>query len=442
MDKIFKSFFICKKYINKKFLIAVSGGVDSMVILYILNKILNNNISVCTCNFNLINNNKNYLLVLKFCIKKKINFFFKKFNTLKYIKKRKKSIQMGARKLRYAWFNKIIKKYNYNYLITAHHFDDNIETFFLNLFRGSSIYGLKGIKPFNKKIIRPYLIFKIDKNQIYKYALKNKISWINDKSNFTNIYLRNQIRNNIIPILKKEFNNFNSYINNTLIKLNFEYKIINRYIKQIKKEILFFKEILNIKYKFIYIDLLIKIKNYEYILYRLFIKYKFYNINSLKRIILLNVGKKIYSNDNKYKIIKGKNKIFFSKNSIIKIYKKINVPNIIYVNKKNKIYFFLKKNKNKYYKKKYIYIDYDKINRPIYIKNWEKGDYVYNNEKKVKINKIFKRNKISSFYKDKILFLVDKYKNILCSLNKLFIYNNLYLINRKTKKILFFNFLK
>ncbi|WGH25319.1 MAG: tRNA lysidine(34) synthetase TilS [Candidatus Shikimatogenerans bostrichidophilus] len=442
MDKIFKSFFISKKYINKKFLIAVSGGVDSMVILYIFNKILNKNISVCTCNFNLNNTYKNNLLVFNFCYKNKINFFFKKFNTLKYIKKTKKSIQMGARELRYAWFNKIIKKYNYNYLITAHHFDDNIETFFINLLRGSSIYGLKGIKSVNKNIIRPYLIFKINKDEIFKYAFKKKIYWINDKSNFTNIYLRNQIRNNIIPILKKEFNNFYTYIKNSLIKLHFEYEIINRYINKIKKKFFGFKQILNIKYKCIYINSFINIKNYEYILYRLLIKYKFYNINILKRIFLLNVGKKIYSNDNKYKIIKLRNKIILTKNSIIKIYKKISFPKKIYVNNNSKIYFFLKKNKKKYYKKKYIYINYDIINRPIYIKNWEKGDSFYNNEQKIKINNIFKKFKITSFYKDKILFLVDKKNNILCSLNKVFIYNNLYLINKKTKKILFFNFLK
>ncbi|MDH3004989.1 MAG: tRNA lysidine(34) synthetase TilS [Candidatus Shikimatogenerans sp. JK-2022] len=436
-----KSFFLNNKYKNKKFLIAVSGGVDSMVLLYILNKIINKNISVCNCFFNLTNNNLHTLLVFNYCYNNNIKFFFKKFNTLKYIKKKKISIQMGARILRYNLFNNIIKKYNYNYLITAHHIDDNIETFFINLLRGSSIYGLKGIKSFNKYIIRPYLILNINKKNIIKYAINNNIKWINDKSNFKNIYLRNKIRNIIIPILKLNFKNFYIYILKTLNKLNIEYNFIKCYINYIINKILIKKKILNIYYLYIKISNLIKIKYYEYILYRYFIRYGFHNIEIFKKIPILRVGKNLYSNNYKYKIIKDRGKIIFTKNIIIKIKKKINYPSKIYINN-IKIIFNLNKKKKIIYKKKFIYINFDIISPPLYIKNWEEGDnFIYKN-KIININKIFKKLNISKFYKDKILFLVDINNTILSSLNKILIYNNTYLIKNNTNKILFFNFLK
>ncbi|MDH3004256.1 MAG: tRNA lysidine(34) synthetase TilS [Candidatus Shikimatogenerans sp. JK-2022] len=438
-----KNFFYNNKYYNKKYLIAVSGGVDSMVLLNIFNKIFNKkNIYVCNCNFNLKNKIDNYL-ILDYCYNNNIKFFFKKFNTLKFIKKKKISIQMGARFLRYNWFNIILNIYKIDYLILGHHIDDNIETLFINLLRGSSIYGLKGIKSINNKIIRPYLILKIKKSNIYKYAINNNIKWINDESNIKNIYLRNRVRNYIIPLLKKKFNKYLNNIYNVLYKLNMEYNIIKFYINKIINFFFIENKILNFNYIYIKnIKKIIKLKKYEYILYRFFLKYNFFNIKIFKILPYLKKGKIFYSNNKKYILVKDKNKLILSHNYKIDIKKKINNSSIIYINKYLK--FFLKVNykKNIKYRKKFIYLNFDLINFPIYIINWKNGiNFIYNN-KKININKIFKKFKISTYFKNKILLLVDKNNIFISSLNKILIYNNTFLINKKSKKVLYFNFLK
>ncbi|MDH3004619.1 MAG: tRNA lysidine(34) synthetase TilS [Candidatus Shikimatogenerans sp. JK-2022] len=442
MIKSFKYFFLNKKFKNKKFLIAVSGGIDSIVLLNIFLKIIKDkkNIIVCNCNFNLNKKNSHNLLVFNICYKNNIDFYFKSFNTFKYIKNKKISIQMGARILRYNWFNKILKKYNYNYIITGHHINDDIETFFINLLRNSSIYGLKGIKSINNNIIRPFLIFNINKKVIYNYAKKNNIDWVNDESNFKNYYLRNKVRNYIIPIFKKKFTNSLNNINSVLYKLKIEYNIINNYIKLIFNNNIKKQRILNIIYFYINIYKLLKIRNFEYILYRNLIKLGFNYINLFNLINYLKIGKFIYSNDKKYKIIKLKNRLILSKNVNIVIKKKIKKSSYIYLNN-NKIILKINKKKNIKFKKFNVYLNFDLINIPIYIKNWEIGDSYFYNNKIVNINKILKRNRISTFFKDKILFLIDNNDIILSSINKIFIFNKNYSINNNTKNILYYNFL-
>ncbi|WGH25836.1 MAG: tRNA lysidine(34) synthetase TilS [Candidatus Shikimatogenerans bostrichidophilus] len=150
-------------------------------------------------------------------------------------------MQMAARKLRYDWFLKIINLYKYDYLIIGHHLDDSIETLFINLFRGSGIYGLKGINKLlifkKKKILRPFINFKIKKKQILNYANKNKIKWINDVSNLKNIYFRNKIRNKIIPFLEQNIFNFKKKIIKTLNNINLEYNFIKEIITYYTKKI-------------------------------------------------------------------------------------------------------------------------------------------------------------------------------------------------------------
>ncbi|WGH24954.1 MAG: tRNA lysidine(34) synthetase TilS [Candidatus Shikimatogenerans bostrichidophilus] len=447
MYKKINNFFLNRGLYKKRILLAVSGGIDSIVLLNILNIYFKNkkNLFVCNCNFQLNKNNKNNLYVLNYCYKNNINFFFKKFNLLKYIKLNKYSIQLGARKLRYKWFNKLLKIYKINYLITCHHLDDDIETFLINLLIGSSLYGLKGIKKINKKIIRPYLILNINKKDIYNYAIKNKIKWIEDKSNLKNIYLRNKIRNKLIPYLKNKFNIFNFVIKNVLLKLKIEYNIINFFIKNLSKKIIKKKYIYNYIYICIYYKKILFLRFYQYILYRFLIKYKFFNINLLNLIKKLKNGKILYSNDKKFKIIKDNNKLILFRNKLnkIKIILNNKIKQKIKINNKTFI-FQIKKNINKniyIFKKNFIYLNLDLINYPIYIKNWENNYHFFFKNKLININNILKKFKINRFFKKQILFLIDNNNNILSSLNNIFIYNNNYLITSKTKNILYFNFI-
>ena len=195
-----------------KLLVAVSGGADSITLCHLL-KEANYKFSVAHCNFSLrdeeSDGDENF--VKEFCKKNKITFFNKKFDTIPYAEKKGVSIQMAARELRYNWFNELSEKHNFDYLLTAHHANDNIETFFINLLRGSGINGLKAIVPKKDKIVRPLLF--ATRAEIESYIAENKISFREDSSNKEEKYLRNQLRLQVIPAFKKlnpsfEKNNF------------------------------------------------------------------------------------------------------------------------------------------------------------------------------------------------------------------------------------------
>ena len=144
-----------KAFEKCNFLIAVSGGVDSMVLA---NLFLKNNLSfsVAHCNFKLRSKESDIDqdFVKKWSSKHKIHCHSNEFNTVEFCKKNKMGIQEGARKLRYDWFDDLISKFNFDFLVTAHHLDDQIETYLINSSRGSGINGLLGITSSSQKIFR------------------------------------------------------------------------------------------------------------------------------------------------------------------------------------------------------------------------------------------------------------------------------------------------
>ena len=146
-------------YSKYNFLLAVSGGVDSMVLAYLFHS-LNIKFSIAHCNFRLRDSDSDddEKLVKEFKKKNKVNFFSKKFKTDLFAKENRMSIQMAARNLRYDWFKQLMKKEKIDFLVTAHHYNDIVETVFINLSRGTGISGLTGIKKMENNIIRPLLI--------------------------------------------------------------------------------------------------------------------------------------------------------------------------------------------------------------------------------------------------------------------------------------------
>jgi tRNA(Ile)-lysidine synthase len=127
-------------------------------------------------------------------------FFSKRFDTSSEQKKSKQSIQMTARNLRYSYFSDLLKKEKFDYVAVAHHADDQIETFFINLLRSSGVKGLRGMLPKREQIIRPLL--KFSKQDLENYAIKNNLQHREDTSNFDDYYLRNNIRHHLIPCLE------------------------------------------------------------------------------------------------------------------------------------------------------------------------------------------------------------------------------------------------
>lgn len=185
-----------------KILLAVSGGVDSVVMV---NAFAENglNFGIAHCNFGLrgAESEADEGFVKALAEELKVPFFVKKFNTKQFSGANKISTQMAARDLRYQWFEEIRKENNYNFIATAHHKNDVAETILLNLVKGTVLKGLHGIKPKNKYIIRPLLW--ADKEEIIQFSKEQKIGYREDSSNIENKYQRNLLRNEIIPLLKK-----------------------------------------------------------------------------------------------------------------------------------------------------------------------------------------------------------------------------------------------
>jgi tRNA(Ile)-lysidine synthase len=187
---------------SEKLLIAVSGGVDSMVLLDLMRQ-LEYNIYVAHCNFNLRarESDQDEELVRAYCREHEIPCFVTSFSTKEIAAERKISIQMAARELRYEWFAELQQAHSLDRLITAHHLNDHVETFFIHLIRGSGLRGLSGMPYKTEQIARP-LIFTT-KQEVREYAEKKKVVYREDVSNQDDKYLRNKIRLDIIPQLEE-----------------------------------------------------------------------------------------------------------------------------------------------------------------------------------------------------------------------------------------------
>ena len=242
--------FIENKIINKNdlLLIALSGGKDSMCLLWAimqLNKNNHLNIKAIHINHQLRDkeSDRDEEFVKKYCVDNNIDIIIKKIDCISYSKQNRISIEESARILRYKSINDIQKKYKNEYenvyVLLAHHKKDQVETIIHNMLRGSGISGIIGMKEINDNLIRPFLY--IDKNIINDIIEYNNIPYVEDSTNNDDKYTRNYIRNNIL----NAFENINSNYQNHIIDLSndikeideYFYKISNEYYNQIIKNI-------------------------------------------------------------------------------------------------------------------------------------------------------------------------------------------------------------
>jgi tRNA(Ile)-lysidine synthase len=223
---------------NAGILLAISGGVDSMCMLRLFER-SNYRIMVAHVNFQLRSEDSlgDELMIKNYCSKHKIGFQSIKFDTLKYAKENKVSTQMAARELRYPWFESLLAIHQLDFVATAHHSEDSLETALLNLVRGTGLSGLKGILPKQGRLIRPLLFAK--KDEIMEFAKREAIEWREDSSNASDKYKRNFIRHQVIPLLKelnpKATENFQNTSKRVSSALNFieeqKRRFVNKHVK-------------------------------------------------------------------------------------------------------------------------------------------------------------------------------------------------------------------
>ena len=419
--------------LNGKIICAVSGGVDSMVMAYILHK-LELNIIIATCNFNLRDkeSDKDQQLVEQFCLKNNISFRTISFDTKKYAKEKKLSIQMAARELRYNWFLKLLKAEKADYIAIAHNLNDSIETFFINLSRGTGIKGLTGIKNKNGHIIRPLLF--ANRDDIYNFAQKENVPFREDATNAETKYYRNYIRHKIIPLFQE--------LNNSSFK-NFENTIANiqnveeYYRTQITSTI----DNLVIKTnssEYIDIQTILSHNNNKLIIFE-WLNPKGFNkdqINNIELSIKKGDSGKIFYSDN-YKLYRESDKLLLEP---LKEDVNENIDIVIEnINSKTQGYNISIINIDKDFKisndKNTAQLDFEKIIFPLTISEWKKGDKFQplgmNNNKLVsdfitdlKIPSRNKHNILTLKSEEEILWIVG------------YRIDNRYRITEKTKTIL------
>lgn len=187
---------------NDKLVVALSGGADSVALLRVLLS-LGYSCTAAHCNFHLRadESDRDEAFVRELCSDVSVPLEVIHFNTVEYATKHGVSIEMAARELRYSWFEDIRQKYDASYIAVAHHKDDSVETFLLNLSRGTGINGLKGIMPKNGYIVRPLL--EVGRNDILDYLHGICQNYVTDSTNLENVYTRNKIRLDIIPLFKQ-----------------------------------------------------------------------------------------------------------------------------------------------------------------------------------------------------------------------------------------------
>ncbi|WP_417015805.1 tRNA lysidine(34) synthetase TilS [Alistipes sp.] len=219
---------------DDRILLTVSGGVDSMVMLSLFVR-CGYTVGVAHCNFQLrgAESDEDEVLVRDEAARYGVPCYNRRFETAAEMERTGESMEMAARRLRYAWFDELSRQEGYTVVAIAHHADDSIETFFINLLRGTGLRGLTGISTQVGKVIRPLLF--ASRREILEYAAANHIPYREDSSNRSTKYLRNKIRLGLIPRIREINPKFTSLMCRNLARLTDAQLFINHGIERIRE---------------------------------------------------------------------------------------------------------------------------------------------------------------------------------------------------------------
>ena len=355
---------------EKKLLLAVSGGIDSMVLVHLCHQ-LKLDFAVAHCNFQLRGNesddDENFMKSQT--EKLQIPVFIQKFDTKSIAETQKLSIQLAARKLRYDWFYELMNENGFDYILTAHHLDDSLETFLINFTRGSGLDGLIGIPEQNDKIVRPLLIFS--RNEIETFAQENNIAWREDSSNSSDKYLRNKLRHDVIPILKELNSSLLSSFENTIKNLKQSQSLVDDASKMVYEKVASKQEnqiVFNL-------DLLLTYPNYQAYLFSWLSDFGFTDWDSVYDLVSAQSGKQVMSDS--HVLLKNRNTLLlFSRKEnseeviyqIDKAQKQVKVPlNLTFCNVSD---ISVQPTNT-------IFVDAKKMQFPLTIRKWKEGDIFY-----------------------------------------------------------------
>jgi tRNA(Ile)-lysidine synthase len=426
---------------SKKLLLAVSGGVDSMVLLDLLAK-LGMKLNLAHCNFNLRgeDSNKDEALVKSVAKENDFNLHVIQFDTKEYAQLHKCSIQMAARDLRYTWFEELLRENEYDYLLTAHHSDDNMETFFINLSRGTGIDGLCGIPEKSEHVLRPLLPFC--KEEILSYAKEQNLRWREDLSNQDSKYLRNKIRAELIPLFKELNPSFFETFESTINNLQGSRDLINDRMKIVKQLLIEQGDDSDPYLMRFKIDKLLELSNNAAYLYQLFHPYGFNQYEDIRSLLNSQSGKQLYSKS--HRLVKNRGFLLLSKISecddaetVIELQenqKSIDLDGAQLVMESIHLTKPWARDQASLGPET-AYFDRDLLTYPLTVRKWEKGDYFYpiGMSGKKKLSKFFKDEKYSLLQKENIWLLCSG-AHIIWVIGKRI--DNRYIVSDKTKNIL------
>lgn len=387
-----------------KLLIAISGGVDSIVLAHLCHK-LDLNFALAHCNFNLRGDESDadQDFVFEWAESLGVEVFIEHFNTTQYAEDFKVSTQMAARELRYNWFEDLMNQLQFDIVLTGHHADDNLETFLINFIRGTGLDGLTGIPEVNAHIVRPLLPFsRVD---IKTYAKQHNLSWREDSSNASTKYLRNKLRHDLVPILKDINPQLLQSFNHTIECLKDSKAIVDDRIDAVSDSIIDDVSDFEIRLN---ISEIKKLNHPKAYLFELLKDYGFTEWNDVIHLLDAQSGKQVFSET--HRLIKDREYILLSD---------INPnldPGVITVSDcDDKIktpvgtLFFEKVTQIGDCGPNIIYVDCKKLKFPLTLRHWEEGDYFHPLGMKGK-------KKVSKYFKDEKMSLLDKEQTLLlCS---------------------------
>jgi tRNA(Ile)-lysidine synthase len=396
-----------------RLLLAVSGGLDS-VVLTELCVLAGLKFSIVHANFHLRGeeSDRDENFVRSLAEKYNSKFYSKDLDATQYANTRKCSIQVAARELRYNWFKTFIgnEADKYQFLFTAHHLDDNIETILMHFFRGTGLSGLKGIPKRNEYVIRPLL--DISKKKLKLFASARNLEWVEDSTNAADDYTRNYFRNQLIPSLQTVFPEIEQNLARNLNRFAEANILYHQAILQYKKKLL------RVQGEEIHIPILLLKKSVptKTIIYEILKDYQFSSAQTEEVIRLLDSANGKYISSPTHRIIKDRRWLIIAPlTDLHSGHFIIEKGETIFDYPEGRLRFSeVERNDSGIFKGNgnSEYLALDEIRFPLILRKWKAGDYFYplGMKKKKKVARFLIDQKLSRTAKEKIWVLVSDLK--------------------------------